>query len=97
MDFLARWLKTYRDTKGWLRIKLPEIERLHSRIYFELRDFSDLAEYASSKNFGKELNEASHALASVTMYRNFYQLELNKNGEEDVVSMAKLFIVWSIR
>ena len=90
--FIKGWLKTYRDSDGWTKVKTPEIEYLHSLVYFELRNYSDLAEYASSKNFGDDLKEASHALASVVMYRNRYQLDVNEGGEEDVVSVAKLFI-----
>jgi hypothetical protein len=93
MKFFRRWLKTYRDSEGWTKVKTPDVEHLHSKIYFELNDFSDLAEYASSKNFGRDLKETSHALASVIMYRNMYQLNVNKNGEQDTISIAKLFIV----
>jgi hypothetical protein len=92
MKFLKRWLKTYRDNEGWINVKVPAIEYLHSQYYFDLKEFSDLAEYASSKNFGDDLKEASHALSCVVMYRNMYQLEVNKNGENDLVSVAKLFV-----
>ncbi len=92
MEFIRRWLKTYRDSEGCIKVRTPDVEYLHSKIYFELKDYSGLAEYASSRNFGEHLEEASHALASVVMYRNIYQLDVNKNGEDDAVSIAKLFI-----
>jgi hypothetical protein len=93
VKILKRLFKTYRDKNGWLKVKMPEIEHLHSRIYFDYKDISDLNEFASSKNFEKELAEASHGLFSVVMYRNMYQLEINERGEEDQVLIAKMFLV----
>ncbi len=93
MKFFKRLFKMHRDKNGWLKVKLPEIEHLHSRIYFDYKSISDLNEFASSENFKKELAEASHGLSSVIMYRNMYQLELNERGEQDQVLIAKMFLV----
>lgn len=93
MNLLQRLRRTYRDKNGWTNVKTPNVEVLSSSIYFDYKKFSDLCEYASSKNFGSELKEASHALACVIMYRNQYQLEVNRSGEEDALLIAKLFIV----
>jgi hypothetical protein len=93
MNILKRILKIYRDENGWTKVKTPETEYLNSQIYFDYRELSDLYDYASNKNFKKELDEVSHALSSVIMYRNKYQLEINERGEEDVVLIARMFVV----
>src|SRR5947208_1569846 len=36
---------------------------------------------------------ADYASLSVIAYRNFYQQKINESGEEDIVSIAKIFIV----
>lgn len=92
MGFIRRWLKTYRNNEGWVNVRAPEVEYAHSKIYYDLKEFSDLAEYVSSKNFGDDLKEVSHGLSCVFLYRNKYQLDVNEHGEEDQVSVAKLFI-----
>jgi hypothetical protein len=93
MRALKRLFQTYRDKNGWLKVKLPEIEHLHSRIYFDYKNISDLNEFASSENFEKELTEASHGLSSVIVYRNRYELEINERGEQDQILIAKMFLV----
>jgi hypothetical protein len=93
MNVLKRFLKIYREKNGWIKVKTPKTEYLNSRIYFDYKELSDLYDYASNKNFKKELDEASHGLSSVIMYRNTYQLEINERGEEDVVLIAKMFVV----
>jgi hypothetical protein len=93
MNVLKRFLKIYRDKDGWTKVKTAEIERLNSRIYFDYKELSDLYDYASHKNFKSELDEASNGLSAVIMYRNLYQLDLNKTGEEDTVLIARMFIV----
>jgi hypothetical protein len=93
MNYLKRLLKVYRDKSGWMKVRMPEIERLNSRIYFDYKRFSDLYDYASSQNFKSDLDEASHGLFAVVMYRNMYQLELNDRGEEDTVLVARMFLV----
>jgi len=93
MNYLKRLLKVYRDKSGWMKVRMPEIERLNSRIYFDYKRFSDLYDYASSQNFKSDLDEASHGLFAVVMYRNMFQLELNDRGEEDTVLVARMFLV----
>lgn len=94
MNILKRFNKFYRDKDGWTKVKRPEIEYVNSRIYFDYKELSDLYETASStKNFKTELAEASHALSTIIMYRNMYQSDLNERGEEDIVLVAKMFIV----
>jgi hypothetical protein len=93
MNILKRLFKTYRDKDGWTKVREPEIERLNSLIYFDYKERSDLYDLASNRNFKGELNEASHGLSTVIMYRNMYQLEINEKGEEDIVLIAKMFIV----
>lgn len=80
MFILNYLLKTYGDKDGWTKIKQPKIERLNSGIYFDYNNFSDLAEYASGKNFENELKEASHGLSCVITYRNLYQLQINRTA-----------------
>jgi hypothetical protein len=93
MNYLKRLFKVYRDKSGWMRVRIPEIEHLNSRIYFDYKNLSDLYDYASSQNLKSHLDEASHGLFSVIMYRNRYQLELNERGEEDAVLVARMFLV----
>jgi hypothetical protein len=93
MNILNRFLKIYHDKSGWIKVKRPEIEHLSPRIYFDYKELSDLYEYASNKNFKNDLDEASNGLASVIMYRNRHQVELNERGEEDVVLTSKMLIV----
>jgi hypothetical protein len=93
MIILDRLLKTFKDKDGWTKVKVPEIERLNSGIYFDYKAFSDLAEYASGRNFRSELIEASHSLSCVISYRNRYQHEIDERGEQDAVTVAKMFIV----
>ncbi len=93
MNYLDRLLKTYRDKDGWTKVRTPDLEHLNSSIYFDYKGFSDLAEYVSGRNFGNELKEASHGLSCVIAYRNIYQLEINERGEDDIATLAKMFIV----
>jgi hypothetical protein len=93
MNVLKRFNRFYRDKDGWTKVRRPEVEHLNSRIYFDYKELSDLYETASNRNFKTELDEASHGLSTVIMYRNMYQSELNERGEEDTVLVAKMFIV----
>lgn len=93
MSFLDRFFKIYKDKDGWSKVNSPEIEHLNSAIYFDYKRFSDLAEYASGKNFESKLKEASHALSCIIAYRNMYQLRINERGEEDATTVANIFIV----
>jgi hypothetical protein len=97
MNILERLLKIHHAKDGWTKVREPEIEHLNSRVYFEYKGRSDLYEHASYENFKPELNEASHALSTVIMYRNMYQLDLNERGEEDVVLIAKNVSCVSLR
>ena len=93
MHFFSRAFKTYRDKSGWTQVRTSEVERLDSDVYFGYKQFSDLCEYASSKNFGTQIKEASHGLACVIGYRNLYQERINENGEEDTEAIAKMLVV----
>jgi hypothetical protein len=65
---------------------------LGSSVYFSYKDFSELCEYVSSRNFAAELAEASHGLACVVAYRNLFQHELNSRADDDEVLIAKIFL-----
>jgi hypothetical protein len=93
MKIFRRFNKFYRDKDGWTKVKRSEVEYLHSRIYLDYRELSDLYDAASDRNFKTELDDASHGLFTVLMCRNGYQLEWGERGEGDVVLTAKMFLV----
>lgn len=93
MNLFSRIFKTYRDKDGWIKVRTPDVEHLDSDIYSDYKQFSDLCEYASSKNFGAQIKEASHGLACVIGYRNLYQERINETGDEDIEALAKMLIV----
>ncbi|AVX03443.1 hypothetical protein MXMO3_00912 [Maritalea myrionectae] len=92
MDKFRFFGKTYKDQSGVTRIKYRDNGRLDSKIYFELKKFSNACEYASSHNFHETLLEASHGLSCVIMYQDYYYAQIVHDDESDY-SVAKLFIV----
>ncbi len=93
MDRFRFFSKTYKDAEGVTRIKYKDSGgKIGSKIYFDIKAFSNASEYASAQNFYDDILEASNGLGSVVMYQNYYYAQMIETGESDF-SVAKLFII----